>query len=58
MRVARAPARRLTTRAVKVFEDDIVANARRLAAEIGPAAAPEFWRIDNANARAMREGNL
>jgi 5-methylthioadenosine/S-adenosylhomocysteine deaminase len=45
-------------RLMTVSEEDIVADAQRLAAEIGPAAEPEFSRIDNANARAMREGNL
>lgn len=41
-----------------VPEADIIVDAQRLASTIGPAAEAEFWRIDNANARAMRAGNL
>ena len=39
-------------------EEDIVREAQQQAAAIGPMADTEFWRIDNANARAMRRGNL
>jgi 5-methylthioadenosine/S-adenosylhomocysteine deaminase len=45
-------------RLVTVSEESIVADAQRLAEPIGPAAEPEFERIDNPNARAMRAGNL
>jgi 5-methylthioadenosine/S-adenosylhomocysteine deaminase len=38
--------------------DEIVADAQRLAAEVGPAADQAFWRVETPNARAMREGNL
>jgi 5-methylthioadenosine/S-adenosylhomocysteine deaminase len=39
-------------------EDEILDDAQRLAAEVGPAADQDFWRLDTPNARAMREGNL
>jgi 5-methylthioadenosine/S-adenosylhomocysteine deaminase len=45
-------------RLVTMAEDQIFSEAQRYAAAIGPAAEAEFFRIDNANARAMRDGNL
>jgi 5-methylthioadenosine/S-adenosylhomocysteine deaminase len=45
-------------RLVTLAEEEIVADAQRLATAIGPAAEPEFRRLDTANARAMRDGNL
>jgi 5-methylthioadenosine/S-adenosylhomocysteine deaminase len=45
-------------RVVTLAEDDILADAQSLAEAVGPTAEPEFARIDNPNARAMRDGNL
>jgi 5-methylthioadenosine/S-adenosylhomocysteine deaminase len=45
-------------RLVTMSADEILADANRLAAEVGSAADQDFWRIETPNARAMREGNL
>jgi 5-methylthioadenosine/S-adenosylhomocysteine deaminase len=39
-------------------EDEILLEAQQHAANVGPAAAPAFWRLNTPNARAMQEGNL
>jgi 5-methylthioadenosine/S-adenosylhomocysteine deaminase len=43
---------------VTANEEEIIDDAQRLAESIGPAAEPEFQRLETTNARAMRDGNL
>jgi 5-methylthioadenosine/S-adenosylhomocysteine deaminase len=46
------------TRLVTISEEEILTDVQSLAAAIGPQAETDFWRIDNPNACAMRDGNL
>jgi hypothetical protein len=39
---------------VRVDETVVLAEAQRLAASIGPAAADDFWWVDGSRARLMR----
>ncbi|HEY1294961.1 MAG TPA: amidohydrolase family protein [Chloroflexota bacterium] len=45
-------------RVQRIDENEILAEAQRLADPVGPAAAEDFWRVASANAEMMRAGRL